>query len=1098
MDKKLRVIVTSEIGAFIKDMDRVSAKAKETAKKTEDAGTQSQSGIGRLTDVANQHEKAWGQVANTMVGAGTAITGGLVLSAKAAMDWQSQFAGVRKTIDDTEEGYAELSDGLRDLAKELPSTHAEIAGVAEAAGQLGVARDDVLGFTATMIDLGETTNLTAEDAATNIAQISNVMGTMEREGAQGVERFGSALVALGNDGASTEAEILSMAQRIAGAAASLGASEADVLALSNTLASMGVRSELGGGVATRVLLKMRTAVDESGESLEAFAGVAGTSAEEFASKFSSSPMEALQDVAEGIARTNDAGGNLTATLKDMGIKGTEEMQVMLALANSGDLLTESLELGSKAWEENSALADEAAQRYATAESKVKVAWNNIKDAGIDAGAALLPVIAGLAEGIADLVGWYTDLPEPAQTALTVLTGFIGVGALVAGAFMKLAPNIVSTITGLRDLRAATRRAEGPMTQLETRARGVGKAIGGITTVGAGLLIGKELIEAINTEARSGRPDLEEYFNILATGGDLRGALNLGEDDGWSGSVFKNSGDLAKEHFGTVSVEAGNAKRAIEQLDNTSGLTGLTGWFSKNLSVGDVRGATEDALQLQEAARGIARAFDMGESDLGIDSLKGLAEQLEFTDQEMATLINSTPELKSALTNLATENGIQLDPNDELGLVGIALGRVKTEAPGAKDSIDGTATAYENAAKAAQEAADAVDEWYDSLVNSGMVIIGENEAIRRLQESINSATKTITENGKVVDKNGEAFDRTSEKYLASSSALDGIASSTLAVIDPMREAGATTAEMSEELAHGRENFIKQATAMGYSKEAAAAYADQLGLIPGSVYVQFNSNTDSLAGKITEIHELVQSTPDGNVTITENSPEVRAALETLGYIVTELPDGRIEVSETGTDETGKKIDETAAKKRVAKINAQAITGSAEEALKNAARTRFATIAVSTRFTDSGASAVHRGGTGGLTGNYRGGQISLPGYEDGGKLPRTGLGRDMILGVTSDGRPIANVDDEEWIIRKSSANKYNRVLGAINADDPSVQHLASFAGGGRAGSLASMGAGSGGTVINIGDINVNGAGDAMRAAQAVEDRITSKLARVGMRIG
>lgn len=1060
MDKKLRVIVSSEIGSFIKDMDRVSAKAKETAKKTEDAGKQSQSGIGRLADVANQHEKAWGQVSNTMVGAGTAITGGLVLSAKAAMDWQSQFAGVRKTIDDTEEGYAELSDGLRDLAKELPSTHAEIAGVAEAAGQLGVARDDVLGFTATMIDLGETTNLTAEDAATNIAQISNVMGTMEREGAQGVERFGSALVALGNDGASTEAEILSMAQRIAGAAASLGASEADVLALSNTLASMGVRAELGGGVATRVLLKMRTAVDEGGESLEAFAGVAGTSAEEFASKFSSSPMEALQDVAEGIARTNDAGGNLTATLKDMGIKGTEEMQVMLALANSGDLLTESLELGAKAWEENSALADEAAERYATAESKVKVAWNNIKDAGIDAGAALLPVIAGLAEGIADLVGWYTDLPEPAQTALTVLAGFVGVGALVAGAFMKLAPNIVTTITGLRDLRAATQRVEGPMTQLESRTRKVGKAA---ATAASGLMALATVGPIIGSMVSSGDlANLDDLNAALLSTGDVVGNLDSAftvQGNFWNGLDVDGFQDAIK-----VLADPSWSEKADQNISRflTLGMRSSSNWEF----------ATKNVEQLDAA---LASMYKSGNIEGAADGYEEIAAKAEEAGVPVEQLAEIFPQYAAALKLADAES--------------------KNAAKGA----DGTATAYENAAKAAEEAAEAVDNWYDSLVNSGMVIIGENEAIRRLQESINSATKTITENGKVVDKNGEAFDKTSEKYLASASALDGIASSTLAVIDPMREAGATTAEMAEEIAHGRENFIKQATAMGYSKEAAAAYADQLGLIPGSVYVQFNSNTDSLAGKLTEIHELVQSTPDGNVTITENSPEVRAALETLGYIVTELPDGRIEVSETGTDETGKKIDETAAKKRVAKINAEAITGAAEEALKNAARTRFATIAVSTRFTDSGASAVHRGGAGGLTGNYRGGQISLPGYEAGGKLPRTGLGRDMILGVTSEGRPIANVDDEEWIIRASSANKYNRVLGAINADEPSVQHLASFASGGRPGGYAPTGGGgSGGIMISIGDINVNGAGDAMRAAQAVEDRITNKLAKVGMRIG
>ncbi|MDK6864207.1 hypothetical protein, partial [Nosocomiicoccus ampullae] len=90
-------------------------------------------------------------------------------------------------------------------------------------------------------------------------------------------------------------------------------SESDVLALSNTLASMGIRAEQGGGVATRVIIKMRSAVDEGGESLESFAQVAGTSAEEFAAKFRSAPMEALDLVAQGIGRVNTEGGNVTAT-----------------------------------------------------------------------------------------------------------------------------------------------------------------------------------------------------------------------------------------------------------------------------------------------------------------------------------------------------------------------------------------------------------------------------------------------------------------------------------------------------------------------------------------------------------------------------------------------------------------------------------------------------------------------------------------------------------------------------------------------------------------------------------------------------------------
>ncbi|MBF6671602.1 phage tail tape measure protein [Glutamicibacter sp. FBE19] len=1064
-ERDVVVRIRAEIGAFKRDMAAAANAAKKTAEQTEAAGKQSESAIGRLAQTAQTHDKAWNQVSTGMVASGAAIVGALALSTKAAMDWESAWAGVTKTVDGSPQQMAQLEGELRNLARTLPSTHTEIAAVAEAAGQLGVARKDVSGFTKTMIDLGESTNLTAEDAATNIAQISNVMGTMEREGSKGVERFGSALVALGNDGASTESDILSMAQRIAGAGATLGASEADVLALSNTLASMGVRAELGGGVTTRVLLKMRSAVDEGGDSLASFAEIAGVSADEFATKFREAPVEALDMVSKGIYGVNEAGGNVTQTLKDLGIKGTEETQVMLALANSGDLLTDSLNLGAEAWANNTALVEEANKRYETAESKVKIAWNNIKDAAIDAGAVILPAVSGIAGVVADLAGGFADLPDPVKTALTVLGGVGGVGLLATGGMMKLVSALGDTIPKMQALGIDTPRA--------TKAVGLlGKSLGAVTAVGAGFLIGKTVIEGINDAVRSGKPDVEAYFNLIATGGNVKDVLNLGESDGWSGSIFKDSGEAAKEYYDTLTVESGNAKRAIEQLANTDGLTGLTGWFSKNLSFGDVRGATEDALQLQEAMRGIARAFDMGESELGIDALKGLQSELELTDSNVATLINSTPELKSALTNLATENGIQIDPNNELGLVDLALGRIQTAAPGAAEGLSGVDGALGDTAVSAEDAAKAVDDFYQAMVNAGMVVLNEREALRGMQESFDAATASIEENGRTLDI-------TTEKGRANQAALDGIASSTLAAMEAQREAGATAGELGETISTGREAFITNAEAMGMSSEKAAALADSLNLIPGAVYINFDSNTDDIGAKLIEIHELVQATPDGRIQIDENSPQVIAALEEMGYKVTTLPDGRIEVTDNGTAAvTGKKADAVANKYREALIKAQATnTGATESALDAAAAARVATITanpivggaiaaldaaardrystIHTRVVVSGSqTSTGRGGRGGLTtGGYTGGLVGrlINGAAGGGlvpgQIPLNSQG-DNVLAMVN-GKPFG-LRSGEMVVNEKATRENLPLLQAINGG--ATIQLPGFASGGRVGAAQS----------------------------------------------
>src|SRR5690606_28402813 len=188
----------------------------------------------RLMSRAESAGAAFTAVGSSLTRFGMATAGALALSTKAAIDWESAWVGVQKTVDGSASEMAALEGELREMAKTLPIAHEEIAGVAAAAGQLGVKREDIASFTRTMIDLGQSTNLAAEEAATAIARFSNIMGTAHDH----VDRVGSALVALGNNSATTEAEIMSMASRMAGAGALIGATESDVLAMAAALSSI--------------------------------------------------------------------------------------------------------------------------------------------------------------------------------------------------------------------------------------------------------------------------------------------------------------------------------------------------------------------------------------------------------------------------------------------------------------------------------------------------------------------------------------------------------------------------------------------------------------------------------------------------------------------------------------------------------------------------------------------------------------------------------------------------------------------------------------------------------------------------------------------
>ena len=81
------------------------------------------------------------------------IVGIGVASTKFATDFESAWTGVVKTVDDAGDQFGDMAQGFRDLSKEIPVNVTEILRVGEAAGQLGIKKENILSFTRTMIDL---------------------------------------------------------------------------------------------------------------------------------------------------------------------------------------------------------------------------------------------------------------------------------------------------------------------------------------------------------------------------------------------------------------------------------------------------------------------------------------------------------------------------------------------------------------------------------------------------------------------------------------------------------------------------------------------------------------------------------------------------------------------------------------------------------------------------------------------------------------------------------------------------------------------------------------------------------------------------------
>lgn len=434
MEKQLE-LTKAEYGENSKEVNNLETEILE-AKRANEEFTQSLQEKEKYLGIGKEAIQHYGEKLKTVGKAmSTYVTLPLVagagLAVKAASDWESAFADVRKTVDGTDEELLAIEDGLRGMSTIMPTSAAELAEIAANAGQLGIETPAVLNFTETMAKLAATTDLTADTASTAFAQFANVMGTTSDE----YEKIGSVIVELGNNTATTESQIMEMSQRMAAQSKIIGLNEQQVMALSATLSSVGVNAEAGGSSMTRVFQKMDTSVKGSTKELADFAKISGKSAEEFAEVWRNDPQTAILDFMEGLKDIQESGGDTAGILKDLGITSVNEIGSLQSLALASDQLGEAFIMAGEAYDnglgENSALSKEAAVRFETFESKVEMLKNKLNDLMIDIGGPLIDAVLEAFDAmepflkmIADLAKAFSEADEDTQRMILTIAGIV--------------------------------------------------------------------------------------------------------------------------------------------------------------------------------------------------------------------------------------------------------------------------------------------------------------------------------------------------------------------------------------------------------------------------------------------------------------------------------------------------------------------------------------------------------------------------------------------------------------------------------------------------------------------------------------------------
>lgn len=381
--------------------------------------------------------QAFNQVHEAIVAAGIAVALKEIYEyfascAQASMDFESAITGVAKTTDLTDEELAAMSDSIKALSTEIPATTEEIAAVTEAAGQLGIQKDALLDFTEIMTMLGTATNMTADEAATSLARFANITGMAT----DNYGRLGSVIVDLGNNFATTESEIVAMGTRLASAGKLAGLTEPEIMALAAAMSSVGIEAEAGGTAMTQTLNAIEKAVAKGGGDLAEFARIAGMSSEEFSSAWKNDAMSALTSFIGGLGKLDEQGESTVLVLEDLGLTGIRQSNMLKALGLAADQMTGAVNTANTAWQQNTALTNEANKRYATAQSRLTMmqnAYNNLKVAIGDAYTPALSEAYGVGTKVLNSITAFIQKNPALVNAITAFAGVIGavVAALAA-------------------------------------------------------------------------------------------------------------------------------------------------------------------------------------------------------------------------------------------------------------------------------------------------------------------------------------------------------------------------------------------------------------------------------------------------------------------------------------------------------------------------------------------------------------------------------------------------------------------------------------------------------------------------------------------
>ena len=462
----------ARIKALKERLRELGGAADQAADDTGDLGNRADRAsrdTNRLNASAASGQKALDGMAKAAALAGVALAGAIGLSINKAQSFESAMAEINKTVNfAADDGLANMRKGLQELTTRIPQTFEELAAVTATGGQLGIAEENLIGFTETMAKMGVAFDIPAQQAADSMAKIANVFQIP----IENIDRLGDAINTLSNNTPATAAQLIDSLQRVGGVAKVFGLSEDATLGLTGALIAMGKPAEVASTAVNSLLTTFSTLDNATKSQIKGFEKL-GLDIDEFSKLVATDGKQAIITYLEAINKLDQSeriGTNAMIIGKEFGDDLTMLAGSVGVLENNWAMLGETVNTTKDYF---GSMDVEFVKISATSANKMVLFKNNIDGVVASVGDAFIPALNELLLNMTPMVAtmgtWVAANPELIQQI-----------ALIGGA---LAGSVVGLKLAVDGFTAAKETIDG----LKLAYTALGSTMG-LTVLGLGILL----------------------------------------------------------------------------------------------------------------------------------------------------------------------------------------------------------------------------------------------------------------------------------------------------------------------------------------------------------------------------------------------------------------------------------------------------------------------------------------------------------------------------------------------------------------------------------------------------------------------------------